>query len=88
MDMLKGELTTKAHVLGDIDQLLNSLNTIDKQIQAEVDLCIDEGKDLKLIQIKGLENDLISLQKTFLNQKSEQSPQTGKEHSYHLTLSY
>jgi hypothetical protein len=88
MDMLKGELTTKSHVLGDIDQLLNSLNTIDRQIQTEVDLCINEGEEKKMIHIKKLENDLISLQKTYHSQKPGQSSQTEKEHSYHLTLSY
>jgi len=88
MDMLKSELTTKAHVLGDIDQLLHSLNTIDRQIQAEVDLFINEGEEQKLKHIKNLENDLNTLQNTYHSQNPEQSLQTKKDHSYHLTLSY
>ncbi|MEH7385508.1 hypothetical protein V7147_08880 [Bacillus sp. JJ1521] len=86
--MLKDELTKKVHVLKDIDQLLSALNKIDMQIQTEVGRHIHEEGNQNINHLKQLENEIISLRNAYRIQKEEQTPQTDKEHSYHLTLSY
>lgn len=88
MDMLNDELKTKVHVLEDIEQLLYTLDKVDKQIQKEVNNHINEKGNQNINHLKELENEIISLNTTYRNQILEQTPQSEKEHSYHLTLSY
>ncbi|MCC3358366.1 hypothetical protein [Bacillus sp. REN16] len=85
---MRNELMTKGHVLEDIDQLLSALNRLDVEIQSEVNKHIDEEGNQNMDSMKQLEKEIISLTNAFHHQKDEYAPQTEKEHSYHLTLSY
>ncbi|WP_010284107.1 hypothetical protein [Bacillus timonensis] len=86
--MLRVGLTNKVHVLEEMDQLLYTLNKIDMQIQTEVNKHIlDEGNQ-NITQMKKIENEIISIRRTYHNQTRKQPLKTDEEHSYHLTLSY
>ncbi|WP_449536706.1 hypothetical protein [Ferdinandcohnia sp. Marseille-Q9671] len=86
--MVKDGFTTKAQVLEDIDQLIHTLNKIDKQVQVEINEHLNEGESQLVEHMKRLESDVLSLRSLYRKQSFENSTKAKKDHSYHLTLSY
>ncbi|WP_077618559.1 hypothetical protein [Bacillus sinesaloumensis] len=85
---MKDGLTNKVDVLENLDQLLFSLNEIDRQVESKIEEHIQEVGNQTTEHLIELENDINSIRSAYQNRKHEEVQTSEKNHSYHLTLSY
>ncbi|MFT4413051.1 hypothetical protein ACLM5H_04240 [Fredinandcohnia humi] len=81
-------LSKKDFVLDDLDQMLLSLNKMEKQLHIEVNKHISTEGNKSINKIKRIENNLLSIEKAIHNKTEEKTSRFEKDHSFHLTLSY